>query len=186
MKNIKFVKNTIKKECEDLGNVEDWFYRDHLLTVEKFAKELLRKLPAADEEILMLSVWLHDIQRVRGIKGDHAAAGAEEASRFLAELGYDKKIITAVKENIESHRCNSDDKMPSTIEGKILASADAMSHFVNDFYLDIATTSGKSTKQFKKWALEKIDRDYNKKIFFDFAKKMVEKQHDIILRFLEL
>jgi hypothetical protein len=70
--------------------------------------------------------------------------------------------------------------LPKTLEGKILASADAMSHYINDFYLIISATGDRSLAEFKKWALEKLDRDYNKKIFFPFAKKMIKKRHDTL------
>lgn len=73
---------------------------------------------------------------------------------------------------ILTHSCNKD--IPDTLEGKILASADAMSHYSSDFYLQIAVTGKRNLKDFKKWTLEKLDRDFNKKIFFDFAKDEVK------------
>jgi hypothetical protein len=38
----------------------------------------------------------------------------------------------------------------------------------------------------KKWAMEKIDRDYRKKIFFPFAKKLVVKRYDALRELLGL
>jgi hypothetical protein len=76
--------------------------------------------------------------------------------------------------------------MPKTIEGKILASADAMSHYFNAFYLKAAIKADVKANIFRKWALEKLDRDYNKKIFFDFAKKRVKKRHDILKSFFSM
>ena len=49
-----------------------------------------------------------------------------------------------------------------------------MSHYSSDFYLQIAVTGKRNLKDFKKWTLEKLDRDFNKKIFFDFAKDEVK------------
>ncbi len=178
-KKINEIKNLVKDECSNLGFIDDWFYSVHLLGVEKFAKELLKKLPEADEEIVFLGVWLHDLQRVRGIKGDHARMGAIEAEKVMKQFKYPERAIELVKEIILAHSCNNE-LMPKTLEGKILASADAMSHYINDFYLTIATTRERDLKSFKEWALEKLDRDYNKKIFFDFAKKMIEKRHKIL------
>ena len=62
---------------------------------------------------------------------------------------------------------------------KILASADAMSHYINDFYLIIATTG-------KRNLLEKLKRDYNKKIFFDFAKKTIRKRHELLMELMTM
>lgn len=173
------IKNLVRNECLTLGFIDKWFYNVHLLGVEKFAKELSKKLPDVDKEIVLLGVWLHDLQRIRGIKGNHAKIGAIEAEKVMKQFGYSDKTIKHVKETILAHSCDTR-LMPKTLEGKILASADAMSHYANDFYLTITTTGERDLASFKKWALEKLDRDYNKKIFFDFAKKMIEKRHKIL------
>jgi hypothetical protein len=152
------IKKLIKNECLNLGLIDDWFYDVHLLGVEKFAKKLLKKLPKANKEIVLLSVWLHDIAQVRGIRGEHAKMGVAEAEKIMKQFGYSYPIINHVKEIILAHGCK--ELMPKTLEGKILASADAMSHYTNDFYLTIATTGERDLAGFKKWALEKLDRDY--------------------------
>ncbi len=176
---INQIKNLVKNGCLNLGFVDNWFFSVHLLAVEKFAKELLKKLPMANEEVVLLGVWLHDLQRIRGKKGDHAEQGAIEAEKVLRQFKYSEEVISHLKEMILSHRCDSK-PFPKTLEGKILASADAMSHYVNDFYLTIATTGKRDTKGFKGWALEKLDRDYNKKIAFGFARKMIVKRHKVL------
>lgn len=182
------IKDLIKKECstsssgkEEYLNIFDF----HLLGVEKWAKELLKELPEADEEVVMLGVWLHDLQRIRGLEGDHAEVGAIEAEKVLKQFGYSDEIIEHVKEMVLAHRCD-DDLLPQTLEGKILASADAMSHYFNDFYLGLAISGKRDLPSFKKWALEKLDRDYNKKIFFDFARKKIEKRHRVLQEFLTM
>lgn len=174
------IKKIIKKECETLGFTNDWFYDTHLLAVEKFAKKLLKKLPKADKEIVMLGVWLHDIQRIRGIEGDHAKIGAREAGKVMKKFDYNKNKTKLVKKIILTHCCNTK-LMPETIEGKILASADAMSHYTNNFYLKVAISGDKNFQDYKKWALEKLNRDYNEKIYFNFAKKIIKKNHNILM-----
>jgi len=185
MEKIDQIKSMVADECANLGFIDSWFYDVHLLAVERFAGELLGKLPDADREVVLLGVWLHDLQRVRGIEGDHAKSGAIEAEKVMQQFGYPEETIDKVKEIILTHSCK-DDELPDTLEGKILASADAMSHYVNDFYLTIASTGERSAKDFKKWALEKLDRDYSKKIFFDFAKQTVEKRHKVLEEFLTM
>lgn len=167
-----------------MGFIDKWFYSTHLLAVEKFAKELLKKLPKADKEIVLLGVWLHDIQRIRGLKGEHAEIGAKEAEKVLQKFRYSKEMIERIKDVILAHSC--DKVMPKTLEAKILASADAMSHYVNDFYLTIAVTGERDLKSFKKWVLEKLNRDYNKKISFNFAKQMIKKRHDVLKEFFTM
>lgn len=181
---ISKIKNLLKNECRNLGFIDEWFYGIHLLGVEKFAKILLKKLPKADKEIVMLGVWLHDLQRVRGKKGNHAKIGAIEAEKVMRQFQYSKEVIKQVKEIILSHSC--DTMSPKSLEGKILASSDAMSHYINDFYLVIAVSGERNLVEYKKWALEKLDRDYNKKIFFDFAKKMIFKKHKVLKELLTM
>lgn len=179
MKKIAEIKKIIKNECANLGYTGTWFYDIHLLGVEKFAKELLNKFPEANREIVMLGVWLHDLQRVRGKKGDHAKIGAEESEKVMRQFQYSEKIIKRVGKIILSHSCDTKLK-PKSLDGKILASADAMSHYINDFYLVIATTGERNLIDYKKWALKKLNKDYNKKIFFDFAKKKIKARHNVL------
>lgn len=53
---INKIKNLVKKECFNSKHLADWFCSVHLLGVEKFAKELLKKLPKADKEISFAKV----------------------------------------------------------------------------------------------------------------------------------
>lgn len=179
------IHNLIKDECLNLGLIDTWFYSVHLLAVEKFAKQLLEKLPEADEEIVLLGVWLHDLQRIRGLNGDHAKTGAEEAEKVMKQFNYPDEKIEKVKNIILSHSCDTE-LMPTTIEGKILASADAMSHYTNDFYLIIAATKERDLAGYKKWALEKIEKDYNKKISFDFAKESIKDRYEALKKVLTM
>lgn len=178
------IKQLVKQECDKLGFVPDWYYRDHLLAVEKFSKYLLKNLPKANKEIVILGVWLHDLQGIRGLKGDHQKVGAREAGKIMKDFNYDKELIKKVKDIILTHACYKE--MPTTIEGKILASADAMAHYFNDYYLIVATSGEMDLKSYKKWALEKLNRDYNKKIFFNFAKKKIKKRHDTLMNFFTM
>ena len=131
----------------------------------------------------MLALWLHDIARIRGLEGDHAIAGAEAARLFLLGRGcFDHPAMELIDEVIRTHSCRVG-QMPESPEAKILATADAMSHF-GEFYLAVATTSGKSVEEFRTWALEKLDRDFNIKIQFDFAREQVKGRYNIIGRFI--
>lgn len=116
---ISKVKSQIKQECEKSKSIPDWFYGDHLSQVEKNAKEILKEQTKADKEVVLLGVWLHDLQRIRGIKGDHQKIGAREAEKIMKEYGYDKEMFEKVKNIILSHSCNS--KKPSSLEGESLS-----------------------------------------------------------------
>ncbi len=181
LKIIREIKKQIKGECERSKNIAVWFYDTHLLAVERAAKFLLSELPMADREIVMLGVWLHDLQRIRGIKGDHQKTGAREAAKVMKKYGYKDDMIKKVKEIILTHSVTN--KKPKTLEGKILATADAMSHYYNDFYLKVALIGEKDIKEYKNWVLKKLNRDYNKKIFFTFARKKIRAKHHLYQKF---
>lgn len=102
----------------------------------------------------------------------------------MKEYGYDKEIIEKVKNIILSHSCNS--KKPSSLEGKILATADAMLHYQNDFYLKIAVTGQRDLKEFKSWLKEKLNRNYNKKLYFVSAKKKIKERHDLFTKLISM
>jgi HD superfamily phosphodiesterase len=171
------IEELIEKECKS-GFAPEWFFEAHILAVKKYADFLLEKLPEANKDVVLLGVWLHDLQRIRGIEGDHQKIGAEEAEKVMQSLEIDKNISDQVKQIILTHSCSNE--LPITLEGKILASADAMSHYINDFYLQIMLTRDRNLRQYKEWALEKLDRDFEKKIFFDFAKEEIKERHDAL------
>jgi HD superfamily phosphodiesterase len=181
---IEIIKKQIRDECERDAKLKGWWFESHLLGVEKFAKELLRKFPKANKEVVMLGVWLHDLQRIRRIPGDHEKKGALEATKFLKEYGYSKETIKKVKGIIETHSCEN--KRPTSLEGKILATADALSVYFKDFFINIAIRGDHDTEGYKEWVMEKLNRNYQKKIFFDFAKKKIKKRQEIIKKFLTM
>lgn len=180
LQTVKQIKAQIKDECYKLEHIPSWFYDVHLLAVEKYTNFLLKKLPKANKEVVLLGVWLHDTQRIRGIKGDHQKIGAEEAGKTMLEYGYSEDVIKKVQNIILSHSCNS--LMPSTLEGKILATADAMAHYANDFYLNIAVTGKRNLQEYKISALAKLNKDYDEKIFFPFAKKEIKAKHEVLMK----
>ena len=61
-----------------------------------------------------------------------------------------------------------------------------MSHYTNDFYLIIAATKERDLVGYKKWALEKIEKDYNKKISFDFAKESIKDRYEALKKVLTM
>jgi HD superfamily phosphodiesterase len=168
------IKKMIRREC--VLNGREWFYNQHLLGVEKFAVALLKKLPSANPEIVMLGVWLHDLQRIRKIKGVHEKVGAAEAQKVMRDFKYTPSEIEQVRHMILAHSCDTK-IMPKTLEAKILSSADGMSHYINDFYLTIACLGERTTGEFKEWIQEKLSRNFTKKIQFPFARKMVARRH---------
>lgn len=133
--------------------IHNWFPR-HVEQVEKWAKKILEYYPEADTEIVLLSVWLHDIGQAN--KEDHPiheVISEKEARKFLKTIGLEEEKIEKVAHSVRTHRAKEGFK-PQSTEAKILAGADSASHLTDIVYVYMLTDGTP-----KKEVLEKLDRD---------------------------
>lgn len=131
-KTREFFKETIAK-YDDL-----WTLVDHVPQVEKWANKIADNYPEADEEVLILAVWLHDAAYYMGDSDeDHAIKSERLAKEFLNREGLDKEKIEKVAHCVRSHR--NKDVAPESIEAKILTVADSASHMTWITYMDMLT-----------------------------------------------
>jgi len=168
------LRQEIINEARESKHIGSWFLPYHLMEVERFANLLCDKFPEADRDIVGLGVWFHDIGRLRGYEKDHDVYGAEEAQKVLAKKGFPTDKIKRVYEVCRTHRCT--DVQPESLEAKILATADAMSHFTHGFYFRLFQhyQDKMDFDEIRKLVRKKLERDFNKKILFDEAKKEVQ------------
>lgn len=166
------------KETKEMFS-DFWFF--HLKPVIDFSKILAKKYKA-NMEVVWLSAILHDIARLDD-KEPHDEIGAEKAYKMLLKRGVNKEIANDAKDVILTHRCKK--HKPKTLEQKILATADAVTHFKTPFYLWFSYISNKSFRDNLESGLQKIKRDYEKKIFFENEKKLVKKEYDILKNWFE-
>lgn len=158
-----------------------WMWHNHLQFVAKNAEELSQKFNA-NEDLAVAGAWLHDFGDafIDRHAQEHENISQVEASRVLKESGYsDSEIKEVIEVIIEPHSCRAGN-LPQTVEGKVLATADALAHLTTDFYVQFAwmhLPENKSYSEFINWVNEKLDRDFNKKIFFDEIKKEVESRY---------
>ena len=119
----------LKTMILNLCDKKDWAWKTHIGLVVKYSIELTEKLDA-DKEVVEIAAWIHDIEKLEGKREKHHIIGAKRAEEILTNLNYSKETIEKVKHCILTH---SSDKNypPKTIEAKIVASADALSHFDN-------------------------------------------------------
>ena len=73
---IKKIKTMVIELCR-----KDTWWRLHIGSVVKYSK-LLAKKTNADEEVLEISAWLHDIQKIKGRRELHHVNGANEAEKI--------------------------------------------------------------------------------------------------------
>ena len=136
------------------------FFPEHVSKVQEWTLLILPHFPKADKEIVLLSVWFHDIGHADGkVDEDHAIKSEAETIKFLEARGYPKEKIDQVAHCVRAHRCK--DIPPETIEAKILVAADSASHMTDHVYLDMMGQERLSRQD----VLDKLKRDYRDKIF---------------------
>lgn len=136
------------------GNpVHNWF-QHHVTQVEKWALKILDYYPNADKEVVLLSVWLHDIGQENKENFDtHEIFSEKETRRFLKSMNVDDKTVTMVAHCVRTHRCKKD-ALPESNEAKVLAAADSASHITDIVYVYMLN-DGNS----KESVLNKLERD---------------------------
>jgi len=158
----------------------DWLYENHVLVVANYASDLAKKY-GANEEYSYAAALLHDIADAVMPRSE---AGHEEetfkiARDFLSQSEYsDDEIKLIVDDAVKYHSCHGG-KIPSTIEGKVLATADSFAHLKTDFYIYAvwALAGEKTLDEIKEWTLAKLERDLHNKVQFEDEKKELEPEY---------
>jgi|WetSurMetagenome_2_1015567.scaffolds.fasta_scaffold00657_7 putative nucleotidyltransferase with HDIG domain len=160
-----------------------WTY--HLEFVASYSLKLAKKLKA-DKEIVELAAYLHDYASLINFKNakNHHVVGAEEAKKILTKLGLPEEKITAVAYCILNHR-GSVSLIKKTKEEKIIASADAMSHFscAPDMFLLAYKIHKFETYEGAVWLKNKLKRSWNKII--PEGQKMIKNKKNLFYKVLD-
>ena len=161
------------------------FHKGHVFEFEQIANSFPRRFPETDMEIMILSIWLHDLGLPSEGEGDHAVIGEAIAREWLASEGYDAEKMDKVCHCIRAHRCR--DVMPETLEAKLIAFGDSASHLTQGVHFDIA----KENKRGNKYdALEKLERDWRDLSLFPEMKedfrKLYEAWKAVIIAYREI
>ena len=170
--------NIIEKAKENFFQIIDDFGSDplnlqlHVLEVEKWAKYMIKKYPKIDEEILLLSVWLHDIGHYPiSTKIDHSIRSEERAKKFLKKLNYPKDKMEKVLHCVRAHRCC--DVIPNSIEAKVIAFIDSASHLTDAVYFRMAKDNKEKKGKFD--ITKKMQNDFRElKLFPEIQKELKE------------
>ncbi|MEK6887322.1 MAG: HD domain-containing protein [Candidatus Aenigmatarchaeota archaeon] len=184
MKNVESIKNEIKVLYANSSNecMRTWFYEGHVIVVAKYAEEISKKV-GANTEIAILGALFHDIARAWGVEKDPnlMQESIRKTEEIMKKNDYTNEDIKKVKETLINHSCRR--TLPKTKEGKVVATADALAHLMTDFYVLLGFNRWKNAKdyeEYQKWALEKIERDFKKKIFFKQYKFIAKKRYEAL------
>ncbi len=183
--NIKKEVEILVKEACERTVVRDRIWEFHIVPVVTFSKKLGEKL-GADLEVLELSALLHDYASILDRKFDkiHHIESAKKAREILAEMNFLEDKINHVADCIEAHRGSIKQKH-KTIESKILASADAMSHIsepVSMMHLAFRVLDNKVVEG-ASWLKEKIKRSWEKTM--PEGQEMIKEDYERIVKILE-
>jgi len=123
MKVLDSLKNKVKKIMAN-DSAHDF---EHTIRVYKNAQKICKK-EKANEKLVLSAVLLHDI--VSYPKSDKrsktsAIKSAKKSKKILEKLDFTNKEITIISDAIKDHSF-SQNKIPKTIEGKILQDADRL------------------------------------------------------------
>jgi putative nucleotidyltransferase with HDIG domain len=154
----------------------EFFVEEHVVKVVENALWLCEFYPDADRDLVETAAWLHDIGHIRfgreyyekqdAEEGGHHLRGVKMARGFLESQHFAKDKMEAVLHCIESHRTREPPD-PETIEARIVASADNLTHF--DTFDKLVERMGFD------FAFKKIQRDIRSDFMLpeaiDYAKK---------------
>jgi HD superfamily phosphodiesterase len=176
---LQVIRDFVITEIKNSDKCDPWFWDEHVAIVERIALKILETQSQANKEIVLLSVWFHDLGRAYGHDKDHDSWGAEFSKKYLIEKGFGKEVADGVYNACLVHRVT--DLKPESVEAKILATADAMSHFEEGFYLRIFYAWSKrmsNYQEMKDKLIKKIERDYHQKIFFNEARETIKPMYE--------
>jgi putative nucleotidyltransferase with HDIG domain len=155
-------------------------YKYHFAVVVEYAQELAKEL-GADEEIVTLAAWLHDIGSIVYGRKDHHITSAKIAKNELKKLGYPADKIEHIKKCILNHR-GSQKNNHQSLESQIIAEADALSNFNNISGIFMATYVYEGCQDQGKAAqivMQKIENKWNQ-LHFAKSKKLARSKYEAI------
>lgn len=119
--------NSLKQEVYNLMINDSAHDFDHIMRVFKNAQKICKK-ENAHEKLVLSAVLLHDI--VSYPKSDKRSKlssikSAEKSKKILKKFNFTKEEIQTISDAIRDHSF-SRNKIPATIEGKILQDADRL------------------------------------------------------------
>ena len=148
------------------------FWYHHIIPVQAYGREMCQKY-GADCKLVNLGALLHDMALIEGDEY-HDETGAKKAYEYLLERGASEELSARVRDIVLRHMCKR--YMPETLEEKIVATADALAHFFPEFHETGAVALAEEDHiEMKVLDIEKLEKVYMDKVFFDDEKMIMEK-----------
>jgi HD superfamily phosphodiesterase len=162
----------------------DWVFPNHFDVMIDLSKEMCNKY-GGDEDICEIAILLHDVglvyERKSASPEGHEERGIEYARKIL-----NKNVIPSQTQEkiIECIRATDAQEEPSSINAKIVRTADALSQFISVHFFAKAAFSG-DWDNYVGWLKKKATNNF-KKICFEDEIKRATPMRDYILSAVEI
>lgn len=160
----------------------DWIWENHVLWVADKAVEIA-KVKNLDINLCRVAALLHDIADtvMQRLDEGHEEKSLKMAREILSEVGYNEETIDRIVDDaLLKHSCH-DDVRPTSDEGKVLATADALAHLQSTFFAYAIWGRGKRGEDYddsRTWAGNKVERDFHNKILFEDIKEQARPAYE--------
>jgi hypothetical protein len=163
-----------------------WMWRYHVQWVAE-RSVVLAETYGADAEHVYCAALLHDLGDSRFERGHEQfdAWSWETGKAILKTAGFRKPARDAIMEAVRTHSCHPG-HLPTALEGKVLATADALWHLQTNFFPVLCFMNRpdgiNDYDEWQQWFLRKITRDYEVKLFFDDEREAARDDYHALLR----
>lgn len=170
-----------------------WFYNMHQKEVVESAEKLLKLYKKADRQIVLIACWLHDISKYYAkdrkntskVDKSHHIDSANLGESFLKNYNLTEEEVNKIKSCILRHR-NTPPYKARTLEERIIATADTLSHYTSIFYFTyFKFFPDHSLEEMVKNQSEKLKRDWRDLELLPKAKKLVKEEYKVLKKLLE-
>lgn len=182
---VEKVRQFVEEECKRPTSKYGYEpFENHFAQVVKYAKELAKDL-GANEEIVEIASWIHDIGSIIYGRKDHHITGAKITEEKLREFEYSEEKIQLVKNCVLHHR-GSQKMQLETLEEQIVAEADSLSAFdsIPGIFKAAFVYENKNQEEARKSVLEKMNNKWNQ-LKFEKSKEMMRPKFEAIKLLLE-
>jgi len=179
------IRELVRSECLGASNrFGPAFFGQHLLPVVEYGRQLAQRL-GADEQVVELAGWLHDISAVRDLAcvPTHHLDSARISRDLLRERGWPPDIVDAVCRCIASH---SAPVAPGdgSVEEVCVSNADVMAQLARPAYwfFYLHRVRGFDHDEGLAWWRTRLERGWSGLV--EDAQAVVAAEHGAVVRFV--